>query len=56
MSARVNRLLEVVAFSENGIWRQHYELSKQLQDLHIDAALLSKTRLKPCERFFIPYY
>jgi hypothetical protein len=33
-----------------------YELSKQLQDLHIDVALLSETHLKPHERFHIPNY
>jgi hypothetical protein len=38
----------------NVIWSQHYELSKHLQDLHIDVALLSETHLKPHERFFIP--
>jgi hypothetical protein len=32
------------------------ELSKQLQDLHIDVALFSETRLKPGERFLIPIY
>jgi hypothetical protein len=36
--------------------RQRYELSKQLQDLHVDAALFSETRLKPLERFFISNY
>jgi hypothetical protein len=40
----------------NGIWRQRYELSKQLQDLHIDVALLSGTHIKHHERFFIPNY
>jgi hypothetical protein len=38
----------------NGIWRRRYELSKQLQDLHTDVALLSETHLKPHVRFFIP--
>jgi hypothetical protein len=33
--------------------RQRYELSKQLQDLHIDVALFSETHLKPHERFSI---
>jgi hypothetical protein len=47
MAARVHRLLEVIAFTANGIWWQHYELSKQLQDLYIDAALLSKTSQTP---------
>jgi hypothetical protein len=35
MAARVNRPLKVIAFNANGIWRQRYELSKQLQDLYI---------------------
>jgi hypothetical protein len=38
----------------NGISKQRYELGNQLQDLHIDVALFSETRLKPHERFFIP--
>jgi hypothetical protein len=38
----------------NGIGRQRYELSKQLQDLHVDVALFSEIHLKPHERFFIP--
>jgi hypothetical protein len=54
MAARVHRSLKVIAFNANDIWRQYYELSKQLQDLHIDVALLSETHLKPHERFFIP--
>jgi hypothetical protein len=36
-----------------GIGRQRYELSKQLQDLHVDVALFSETHLKHHERFFI---
>jgi hypothetical protein len=57
MAARVHRLVEVIAFTANGIWRQRYELSsKHLQDLHKDAALIKKTHLKPHERFFIPNY
>jgi hypothetical protein len=36
--------------------RQRYELSKQLQDLHVDVALFSETRLKSHERFFISNY
>jgi hypothetical protein len=43
-------------FNANGIGRQRYELSKQLQEQHIDVALLSQTHLKPHERFFIPNY
>jgi hypothetical protein len=56
MAARVHRLLNVMEFNTNDIWRQRYEFSKQLQDLHIDAALLSETYLKPHERFYIPNY
>jgi hypothetical protein len=58
MAARVHRPLKVITFNENGIWRQRYELSKQLQDLYIEVALLSETYsdLKPRERFFIPNY
>jgi hypothetical protein len=32
------------------------ELSEELQDLHIDVAVSSETRLKPHERFFTPNY
>jgi hypothetical protein len=56
MAARVHRPLKVLAFNANGIGRQRYELSKQLQELHIDVALFSETHLKPHERYFIPNY
>jgi hypothetical protein len=46
MATRVHRPLKVLAFNANGIWRQRYELSKQLQDLHVDVALFSETHLK----------
>jgi hypothetical protein len=36
--------------------RQCCELSKQLQELHMDMALLSETHLKCHERFFIQNY
>jgi hypothetical protein len=36
--------------------KQRYELSKQLQDLHIDVAIFSETHLKPHERFSIQHY
>jgi hypothetical protein len=39
MAARIHRPLKVIAFNANGIWRQRYEFSKQLQDLHIDVVL-----------------
>jgi hypothetical protein len=50
----VLRRLKVIAFYANGIWKQRYESSKQLQDLHIDVALILKIRLKPHEMFYIP--
>jgi hypothetical protein len=55
MAARVHRPLRIIAFNANGIWRQCYELSKQLQDF-IEVALLSETHLKPHKRLFIPNY
>jgi hypothetical protein len=36
---------------QRSVWR--YELSKQLQDLHMDVTLLSETHLKPHERLYI---
>jgi hypothetical protein len=33
MAATVHRPLTVIAFSVNGIWRQRFERTKQLQDL-----------------------
>jgi hypothetical protein len=54
MASRFHRPLKVIAFNANRIWRQRYELSKQLQDFYIGVALLSETHLKPHERFFIP--
>jgi exonuclease III len=56
MAARIHRPLKIIAFNANGIWRQPYELSKQLQGLHIDVALLSEPHLKPHERFHVPNY
>jgi hypothetical protein len=56
MAARVHRPFKVIAFNANVIWRRRYELGKQLQDSHIDVALLSETHLKPHERFFTPNY
>jgi hypothetical protein len=56
MAARVHRPLKVIALNKNGFWRQRYELIKQLQNLHIDVALLSETHLNRHERFFIPNY
>jgi endonuclease/exonuclease/phosphatase (EEP) superfamily protein YafD len=56
VAARVHRPLKVIAFNANGIWRQRYELGKQLQDLHTDVALLSETVLKPHKRFCIKNY
>jgi hypothetical protein len=48
--------MKVVALNANSIARQRYKLSKQLQELHVDVALLSETFLKPLERFFIQNY
>jgi hypothetical protein len=56
MAARVHRPLNVTAFNANDSWRRRYGLSKQLQNLHIDVALLSETHLKLHGRFFIPNY
>jgi exonuclease III len=56
MANRVHRPLKVLAFNANGIPKQRSDLSKQLQDLHIDVAFFSETHLKPHERFYIPNY
>jgi hypothetical protein len=56
MARRVHRPLKVIACNANGIGRQRHELSKQLQDLHMDVAPFSETHLKPPERFYIPNY
>jgi hypothetical protein len=56
MASRVHRPISVIAFNANGIGRQRYELSKQLQDLHVDVALFSGTHLKPHKRLHIPNY
>jgi hypothetical protein len=56
MTNRIHRPFKVIAFNANGISKQRYELSKQLQDLQIDVALFSETHLKPHERFYIPNY
>jgi hypothetical protein len=56
MNTRIHRSLRLIAFNANGIWRQSYELSKQLQVLQIDVAVLSQTHLKPNERFFVSNY
>jgi hypothetical protein len=56
MANRVHKPLKFIAFNAYGFRSQRYELSKQLQDLNIDVALLSETNVKPQERFFIPSY
>jgi hypothetical protein len=56
MAARVNRPLEVAAFSANGIARLRREFREQLQGLHTDVPPLSETLLKPHETFFILNY
>jgi hypothetical protein len=49
MAARVHRPPKVIEFYANSTWRLHYDLSKQLQDLHINVALLSETSQTPYE-------
>jgi hypothetical protein len=56
MATRIQRPHRVITFNANGIARQGYDLSKQLQDLHVYIALFSETHLKPHERSFIPNY
>jgi exonuclease III len=56
MNTRIHRPLKVVAFNANGITRQRYEVSKQLQTRRIDVALLLEIHLKPHERFSITNY
>jgi hypothetical protein len=56
MTNRIYRPLKVIAFNASGISKQRYDLSKQLQDLHIDVASFSETHLKPHEWFYIPNY
>jgi exonuclease III len=56
MVNRVHRSIKIIAFNANGILRQRYELSKQLQDIYIDVALFSETHLKPHEMFSIQNY
>jgi hypothetical protein len=51
MATIIHRPLKIIAFNADVIWRQRYELSKQLQDLHIVVALFLETHLKPCESF-----
>jgi hypothetical protein len=53
MAPRAHRPLKIV-INENSIWRRLYELTDQLQDLHVEVALLSETRLKHHEWFFVP--
>jgi len=56
MATRVSRPLKVVAFNENDIGRQRFELCRQLQAQHMDVALLSETHLKLHKRFSIRNY
>jgi hypothetical protein len=43
MAAWIYRQFKFIEINANDIWRQRYELSKWLQDFHIDVALLSDT-------------
>jgi hypothetical protein len=56
MATGAYRPFKVIIFNANGTARQCYELSKQLQDLHIDVALFLQTHQKPYDRFFISNY
>jgi exonuclease III len=56
MSTTVHRRLKVIAFNANGIRRQAYKVTKQWQELKINVALFSETRLKPHGSFYIPNY
>jgi hypothetical protein len=51
MVTRVHRPLEVITCYANDICRRCCDLSKQLQDIHVNAALFSEAYLKPHERF-----
>jgi hypothetical protein len=41
MAARVHRPLKLIEFNASVIWRRRCELSEQLEDLHVDVALVS---------------
>jgi hypothetical protein len=41
MATRIHRPLKAIAFNANDIMRQRYELSTQLQDLHVDVVMFS---------------
>jgi hypothetical protein len=56
MPTTVHIPLKTIAFNANGTGKQAYEVRTQLQDLKIDVALFSDTRLKPHVRFYIPNY
>jgi hypothetical protein len=47
MATKVRRPLKIIAFNADGISRQRYELSKQLQNQKIDVAPLSETYQTP---------
>jgi len=55
---RTNSLVTRVQrpFDANGIGKQRFELSEQLQDRSINVAFLSESHLKPHERLPIPNY
>jgi hypothetical protein len=47
IAGRTYRRLKIVVFYTNGVAMQPYELSEQLQRVHLNMALLSMTHLKP---------
>jgi hypothetical protein len=55
MATRIHRPLKVIAFNANSIVRERYELRKQLQDLHVDVALLSEISETSWEVFISNY-
>jgi hypothetical protein len=52
----LHRPRKVRASNANGVGKQLFEVSKQLQGRHIDVVLPSETNLKPHEIYFIPNY
>jgi glycine cleavage system aminomethyltransferase T len=45
MASRDNRPLKVIVFNANCVRRLLHELSKHVQDLHIDVTLFTETHL-----------
>jgi hypothetical protein len=56
MSTRIHRPLKVLAFNANGIGRQRYELSKELQELLVDVAPVFRDTFETSWEIFIPNF